>query len=233
MTTPYTPKVGDILTGVDARGVRGPVEVVAERERGSFSFVAKFPHVPGGMYRGDRFPKDTCWCAQPDGSCNNLDFRVLFEPWQEPAGEPTPFVSWAVRDAASKDADAAATRQAMDRAGLTPKLTTIGKLAEQGVKPGTVVAVHLVVESTHDDDDIQPICLQTPDGDDFWPHRDTPCTIISEPEPEPWSPEPGKPALFLGHDVTIVAIDQASDEAWVRGGGVNGAVPLAELERPQ
>ena len=114
-----------------------------------------------------------------------------------------------------------------------PKLTTIGDIARKGVKPGTVVAVHLVVESTHDDDDIQPICLQTPDGDDFWPHRDTPCTIISEPEPEPWSPEPGKPALFLGHDVTIVAIDQASDEAWVRGGGVNGAVPLAELERPQ
>ena len=199
MTTPYTPKIGDILTGVDARGVRGPAPVMTPLgEKGGLRVRFDFDHRSAA---GNLYPSGRHWNVQPDGFILGPDIRVLFEPWQEPAAE------------------------------AAPKLTTIGDIARKGVKPGTVVAVHLVVPDGQTPWNTQRV-LRLADAFDsaFWPHRDTPCTIISEPEPEPW--KAGDEAVWLKvYRVKIIAID--GGEAWVRGVGVSGAVPLSKLERPQ
>jgi hypothetical protein len=197
MTTPYTPKIGDILTGVDARGVRGPAPVMTPLgEKGGLRVRFDFDHRSAA---GNLYPSGRHWNVQPDGFILGPDIRVLFEPWQEPAAE------------------------------AAPKLTTIGEITGK-VPPGTVIAVHLVVTDG-------PIPLNTyrtlrlADAFDgvFWPHHDTPCTIISKPDPEPW--KAGDEAVFMGERGPVVHV--VGDEAWVRVGEMSVVVPLSNLERPQ
>jgi hypothetical protein len=197
MADTYTPKIGDILTGVDARGVRGPAPVI-EPADGNGTFRVRFNfkhHAPFGAL----LPSGHAWYAKKSGAIPGYGLRVLFEPWQEPA-EPA------------------------------PKLTTIGKIARKGVKPGTVVAVHLVVTDwTNPVNTYRTLRLADAFDGVFWPHHDTPCTIISKPDPEPW--KAGDEAVFMGERGPVVHV--VGDEAWVRVGEMSVVVPLSNLERPQ
>jgi hypothetical protein len=196
MADTYTPKIGDILTGVDARGVRGPAPVIEPADgNGTFRVRFDFDHEGFG---GTKWPCGTDWYVDPDGRVRGPEIRVLFEPWQEPAEPAT-------------------------------KLTTIGKIAAEGVKPGPVVAVHLVVRELDPTEAEQPVYLVDTGGVGEWPHRDTPCTIISEPEPEPW--KEGDEAVFMGERGPVVHV--VGDEAWVRVGEMSVVVFLSKLERPQ
>ena len=198
MADTYTPKIGDILTGVDARGVRGPAPVI-EPADGNGTFRVRFNfkhHAPFGAL----LPSGHAWYAKKSGAIPGYGLRVLFEPWQEPA-EPA------------------------------PKLTTIGKIAAEGVKPGTVFAVHLMVRELDPTEAEQPVYLVDAGGVGEWPHHDTPCTIISEPEPDPW--KAGDEAVDGGLRVSIIHVD--GDDAWVRhaADGETFITALSNLERPQ
>lgn len=230
MTTPYTPKIGDILTGVDARGVRGPAEVVRVNKHAGFAVRFDFSHhsateqvAPGVVY------------AITDGGINGLwRVRVLFEPWQEPAAEAGCEAckgrGYLMHEGGDSTASVTEYEDCRDCQPAT-KVTTIGAIAAEGVKPGTVVAVHLVVV-TPSLSETWPLTLRDHGGAFHAPTRDTPCTIISEPEPEPW--KAGDEAVWDGKPVTVFAINR--DKAWLElspHANEGPVVPLAELERPQ
>lgn len=222
MTAPYTPKVGDILTGVDARGVRGPARVTHVYD-GVFDVTFEFDHWSDAD--GPTFSAGQNWDAYANGDVPATGMRVLFGPWQESA-EPAPAVDVSTLASSAEWL----RRNYPTKADQTPapKVTTIGDIAGK-VKPGTVVAVHLVVGDALTLDTPYPLRLDEVDGGCLRPHRDTPCTIISEPEPEPW--KAGDEADYYGARVHIIHAEDA--EAWVRWPGGNAVVLLSELERPQ